>query len=131
MACKGIQPRPSKTCIANLNTLITIKTRTKSSSNTDSAEPNLDLVDLAQVWAMVTSVKGEEIFEGSSVVGNITNEFYIRYNPDLNIDVTYNISLEGNYYKIEDIIPNLEFSNRLTVLRCSKRGLDSLRVNEL
>jgi hypothetical protein len=131
MACKGIKPKPSKTCIGNFKTLITIKTRTKSASNTDSAEPNLVLAKLIDVWAMAKSVKGEEIFNGSSIVGNITDEFYIRYNPDIDIDITHNVVLNGDYLKIEDIIHNLEQASQLTVLRCSKRGLNTLRVNEL
>ena len=129
--CARIKPKPYKICTGNLRYQITIKSRTKNAVNTTSIEPNLALADVATLWAMQRSVNGEEIFNGTDIVAKITDEFYIRYNTSVSITKTNIVGSNGSLYNIEDIIPNLEGKRQFTVLRCSKRGLDTLAVNKL
>lgn len=129
--CTRIKPKAYKICTGDLRYQITIKSRTKSATNTSAVEPNLTLADVATIWALQKSVNGEEIFNGTDIVSKITDEFYIRYNPSLIITKTNIVGSNGSLYNIEDIIPNLEGRRQLTVLRCSKRGTDTLSVNKL
>lgn len=129
--CARIKPKPYKICTGDLRYQITIKSRTKSAVNSTSVEPDLLLADVATAWAMQRSVNGEEIFNGTDIVAKITDEFYIRYNPSLTITKTNIVACGGNLYNIEDIIPNLQGMRQFAVLRCSKRGTDSLSVNKL
>lgn len=131
MTCARIKPKPYKICTADYRYQITIKSRTKSAVNSASVEPNLNLATITTVFAMQKSVNGEEIFEGTNIVGKITDEFYIRYNAALIINKTNIVDSNGSLYLIEDIIPDLHGGKETTVLRCSKRGLNTLNVNKL
>jgi len=129
--CTRIKPKPYKICTGDFRYQITIKTRTKGATNSSTAEPDLTLATIATLWAMQKSVNGEEIFNGTDMIAKITDEFYIRYNTAVTITKTNIIGFDGNLYNIEDIIPNQSGRRQITILRCSKRGTDTLSVNKL
>ena len=129
--CTRIKPKPYKICTGDLRYQIIIYSRTKSAVNSTNVEPNLTLATVSTLWAMQKSVNGEEIFNGTDIIGKITDEFYIRYNPSVSITKTNIVGSNGNLYNIEDFIPNLEGRRQFSVIRCSKRGSDTLNVNKL
>ncbi len=129
--CTRVKPKPYKICTGDFRYQITIKSRTKSAQNSSLVEPNLTLADVATLWAMQKSVNGEEIFNGTDIVGKITDEFYIRYNTAITVNKTNIISSSGSLYNIEDIIWDYQGRRQLTVFRCSKRGDQTLSVNKL
>lgn len=129
--CTRIQPKPYKICTGDLRYQLVLYSRTKSAVNTTNVEATLTLSTVATLWAMQRSVNGEEIFNGTDIIGKITDEFYIRYYPTLNINKINIIGYQGNLYNIEDFIPNLEGRRQFSVIRSSKRGTDTLNVNKL
>lgn len=129
--CTRIKPKPYKICTGDLRYQIIVYSRTKSAVNSTNVEPTLTLATVATLWAMQKSVNGEEIFNGTDIIGKITDEFYIRYNPSITITKTNIVGSNGSLYNIEDFIPNLEGMRQFSVIRCSKRGTDTLNVNKL
>ncbi len=129
--CTRIKPKPYKICTSDFRYQITINTKTKSATNTSAAEPLVIVTGNSTVWAMQKSVNGEEIFNGTDIIGRITDEFYTRYNSALNLTTTGNITSDGQYYEIQEIVPNVEGRRQLTKFRCIKRGSALLEVNKL
>lgn len=130
--CTRIKPKPYKICTGDLRYQIKILSRTKVSNNIGLAEPNIIVATIKTIWSMQKSVNGEEIFNDTNmVVGKITDEFYVRYSELTGINKTNIISCNGNFYSIENIIPDLQARRQFGVLRCCVRGPDYLQVNEL
>jgi head-tail adaptor len=130
--CARIKPKPYKICTGDLRYQITIQQRTKLSNNLGNAEPNIKLTTIKTIYALQKSVNGEEIFNDSNlVIGKITDEFYVRYQELSGITKTNIISSNGNFYVIQNIIPDLQGRRQFGVLRCSFKGPNTLQVNEL
>ena len=123
--CARIKSKPSKTCIGNMRSYISIYKKTKQATNTTAVDPNLNLSLVASMWAMQKSVNGEEIFDGVNMIGKITNHFYIRYGS-VAVNKTHILQFDGNNYEIVEIIPNLEGKYETIVLKCSIRGSSDL-----
>lgn len=129
--CTRIKPKPYKICTGDLRYQITIKSRTKGATNSSAAEPDLTLTDIVTVWAMQKSINGDEIFNGTNMVAKITDEFYFRYIPSLIIDKSNIVAHNGELFNIEEIDLNVEGRRQFSMLKCSKRGTDTLSVNKL
>lgn len=129
--CARIKPSAYKVCTGDLRSFITIKKRTKASTNTTAVDPLANLTTVETAWAYAKSVNGEEIFDGVNMVGKITNWFYMRYNPDIKITKGYIVEYDGYRYEIIEIIPNLEGRYTFTALKCTIRGLDTLENTKL
>ena len=119
--CARIKRRPSKVCIGDMKSYISIYTKTKQATNTSSINPNLNLTLVASMWAMQKSVSGEEIFDGVNMIGKITDQFFIRYGS-ITINKTHILQYNGNNYNIAEVIPNLEGDSEFMVLKCSISG---------
>jgi len=128
--CTRIKPAPYKVCTGDLRFSLVIKSRTKSATN-GSVEPELNLATVATIFVMQKSIKGSEIFNGTDIVGQITDAFYFRYNPNLSIDITNIAQLGGEFYTVEEVDLNLEGRRQFGMIKCSKRGIDTLLVNRL
>lgn len=130
--CDRIKPKSYKICVGDLRYQITIQSRTKTSNNIGLAEPNVMLTTLKTIYSLQQSINGEEIFNDSNiVVGKITDLFYIRYADLGGIDKTDIIISNGNFYVIQDIIPNLQGRRQFGVLKCYVRGLSTLQDNQI
>lgn len=130
--CERIKPRPYKSCVGDLRYQIKIYDRTKIANNIGLAEPNIVIALVKTIWAQPKSVNGEEIFnESNMVVGKITDEFMVRYGEINGINKTNIIGFNGNFYSIENIIPDLQGRRQRSVLRCCLRGPDYLQANEV
>lgn len=130
--CERIKPSKYKICTGDLRYQIKIYQRTKVGNNLGLAEPNIIITLLKTIWAMQKSVNGEEIFnDANMVIGKITDEFYIRFPEVSGITQTNIISSNGNFYTVENIIPDLQGRRQFSVLRCCKRGPDYLQSSEL
>jgi hypothetical protein len=125
--CARIKPRPSKACIGQMRSYISIYKKTKQATNTTAVDPNLNLTLVASMWAMQKSVNGEEIFDGVNMIGKITDQFFIRYGS-ITLNKTHILQFDSNNYDIVEVIPNLEGKYEFMALKCSKRG-DSTLVN--
>lgn len=108
-----------------MNCYISFYKKVKSATNTTAIDPNLNLNPIASMWARQDSVNGEEIFDGVNITGKITNKFYIRYDS-INLNKTYILEYNNNFYEIVDIDPNLHGRNETIVIKCSIRGNSSL-----
>lgn len=78
------------------------------------------------VWAALQTIKGEDIFDGTNVVGTATHNFFIRAIRTLTAETW--LEYNGEYYDVLDI-QNYEERNQFMVLRCSVRGDTSKETN--
>jgi len=132
MTCNNrIKRRPSKVCIGHLDLLITLKQKTKTATNNSNINSRINLGNSQDVWAFLKSAQGEEIFDGINMIGKITHNFYIRYNPQFKIDKTFIVEFENNRYNIVEILENLEGQRELTLLKCSISGSTQLESTKL
>jgi len=129
--CTRIKPAPYKICTGDLRYPLIIKSRTKNATNSSNVEPTLTLTTVTTIYAMQKSIKGNEIFNGTDIVGQITDAFYFRYNPNLDITLTNIADFSGELFTVEEVDLNIEGRREFGMIKCSKRGIDTLLVNEL
>ena len=129
--CTRIKNNPYKICIGDLRYPLIIYSRTKNATNSSNPEPTITLTTIATVYAMQKSIKGDQIFNGTDIVGQITDAFFFRYNPNLEIDLTNIVDYGGELYTVEEVNLSLEGRKQFGSIKCSKRGIDTLKVNLL
>ncbi len=125
MSCKRITKKADIVCVGNLDELITLYTRDiQPPTNVKYTEKLSGGID---VWAMVKTTAGTEIFDSTNqLIGNATHQFIIRY--DDTITAEHWLEFDTRYFDVLDI-EKLNENKRFMILRCSERGKTSSRVN--
>jgi head-tail adaptor len=88
--------------LGSMDKLITLYSRNILPYN-DNTNPNFleSLTNARTVWASVECVKGVTVFDSVSLDRiSITDEIYLRYQPDYPITIENWVLFDGNYYKI-------------------------------
>ena len=129
--CTKIKNNPYKVCIGDLRYPMTIKARTKNATNSSNPEPTITLTTVATIYAMQKSIRGSELFNGTDIVGQITDMFIFRYDPNIDINLTHIIDFDGDLYTVEEVNLDMEGRRRFGNIKCSKRGIDTLQTNLL
>jgi len=78
------------------------------------------------VWAMVETVDGKTMFDGSNIERVITNNFYIRYDQTVNSETW--IQFKNKNYNIV-VSQDFEERNEILKLPAYERGLSNNPVN--
>lgn len=131
-ACKFIIKPRRNIQIGDLNTPITIVTRIKKANNTTSQDVLLDQENLvANTWALQVDVNGEDIFNGTNLLGKVSTHFYIRRDSTKKIKVEHMIISRGEAYKILEVMPNLHGEGLFVMLKCNHTGLSNINLNIL
>lgn len=116
-------------CSSDFNKIISIQTRNiiAPTNFDDDVDYSEEFIAFHTFWAMVETVTGESIFDGSNIKRVITHRFYIRYIPGITFENWLDYS--GKRYMIVDV-ENINEQNDYILLRCNTRGDASLSVNE-
>jgi head-tail adaptor len=102
---------------------ISVRTLTAPTSGVDFTEV---LSNTKTVRAMVETVNGKEVFDGTNLIGVATHFFYIRA---LSGQTAENwVKFKDDYYDILDVMTFAE-DDRFQVLRCNVRGSTNQPVN--
>jgi SPP1 family predicted phage head-tail adaptor len=125
--CQKLRSRIRKPCLGDLNTEITLQSRSITPSATVSIDFTETFTGLATVWASIKTVRGKTEFDGANVEREITHEFIARFLSG--IDTETWVLFEGIRY---DIIKteDLEERHEFMLLMCSKLGPDTIPVND-
>ena len=123
--CKKIQVNRTQVCIGDMNRQITLHTRSITGLS-DGVDFDETLSAPTVVWAAIQTIKGEDIFDGTNVIGTATHNFFIRAINTLTAETW--LEYNGEYYDVLDI-QNYEERNQFMVLRCSVRGDTSKETN--
>ena len=127
MSCKNnITIKSPYICIGSLNKKIKLKDRDIVTPNNDEMQYDEKFVDDSEVWSMVKTTNGIEIFDGTNTLGVATHIFYIRYYEGLTSE--YFIEYNNKNYRILQI-ENLEEDDEYLKISCTLRGDISLDTN--
>ena len=91
-----------KVDLGSMDKLITLYSRNIMSYN-DNTNPNFaeSLTNARTVWAAIECVSGVTVFDSVSLNRiTITDEIYLRYQPDYPITIENWVLFDTNYYKI-------------------------------
>jgi len=127
--CKNIRGVKRGICIGDLDVKIKVQVRTLNApeSGTDF---DLTFADEKEVWAMVKTVRGTELFDGVSLTNAYTHEFYIRYSSDFTIDAQNWLEWKNEKYDIVDV-ENLDERNEFLLLKAIKKGDKDINANKV
>lgn len=115
-----------KVCIGDLKSIITIKRRTLSTPDLDGVDYDLNFENKQDVYAMLVTKSGTQIFDGTSLLGVATHYFYIRFMDDLSLSCW--VEHQDKNYKILDI-EDIDERNEWLILRCAKMGDSTINAN--
>ena len=124
--CVKIQRKKRQPCIGDMNELITLQGRvlTAPTSGVDASEEFTD--SNTDVWALVETVSGEVIFDGTGQERDVTHKFIVRF-----IDgVTSETWILFNSERL-DILGVEDYDERhdFLLLRATNRGIDTNEAN--
>lgn len=115
-----------KICTGDLRHKIKLQTKTLSGTHFDSIDFIDEFTDVADVWAAIENVSGEEIFSKINTDEAITHRFYIRYRNDITQENW--ILYKDERYKIVNIT-NIAERNKYLVLEANIKGDDVLKAS--
>ena len=124
--CIKIRAKSRKLCSGDLNQSIIVQTRSIAAPDQDEVNFDEDFVNTSTVFAMVETTKGDEIFDGTNIIGVATHNFYIRFFANVTFENW--VEFKGQKYKILDS-ENLDEKDEFYKLRCTKRGDTGFKVN--
>jgi len=113
--------------LGDLKHRITIKSRAIKAPIDASENYGLDFKDLIVVWASIKTIKGDVIFDSTTMDKSISHIMTIRYLPFLTQE--YWITYNQKYYdiiRVQDINEQMRFQ----ILYCNLRGDMNKEVNK-
>lgn len=113
-------------CAGDLSKRIYVEVRTIMPPVDGGVDYSEEFTERKPLWAMVETVNGAQIFDGTNIVGQISHRFTVRWRKDLTIQSW--VEYQGQKYKIINI-ENQNQRNRFLILSCTVRGDADLRVN--
>ena len=126
--CKRIRGRKQVICIGDLDRLITIKDReiqepgSVDNTNKYYFTEAFGNAYSPEVWAMRISVNGKTVFDEVNVETIVTDEYYIRYDPQ----ITAEYWIEDNGERFDIITTqDIDGDNEYMKLNCTNRGLST------
>jgi len=125
--CQKLRSRIRKPCLGDLNTEITLQSRSIKPPLDDSIDFLEVFSGIAVVWSSIKTVRGKTEFDGADIERDITHEFVTRFISGVDSEAW--VLLEGNRY---DIIKaeDLEERHEFMLLMCAKLGPDTVPVND-
>ena len=125
--CDKIVKKNRGICIGALNKLIIIQTRAITSpiagSNTNFTE---SFTNLKTVWALINTVSGETLFDGTGIERVVTHVFFIR--KLANVSIEHWIKYNSEYYDILNV-ENFDEDGLFLKINTAKRGTTSNSAN--
>lgn len=126
--CVKITRTSKRVCIGALNKKITIKIRTLTPPVGGHVDYGETFTDFKEVWAMCDTVTGVSIFDNATnIERTITNDFYIRFIPDITIEEW--VQYSNNYYDIV-LVENFGIDDRFYRIRTVLRGPTDKPINK-
>lgn len=126
--CSTIQRKKRKICIGDMDEQIVLQSRNITPPATDGVDFSETFTGKATVWAMVNTVSGQTLFDGTGTERDITHEIGIRFLSG----VTAEDWVLFNDERIDIVdVQDLEERHEFMLLKCSNRGTTANAANEL
>ena len=120
--CVKIRGKRRQLCIGDLDRLIEIQIRGITAPKNNNFDYDESFLTSLQVFAMVETSRGVAIFDATNIERLLTHLFYIRFQPDLDINTWVNYN--NVRYDILDV-ENLDERSEYILLRTTNRGPDT------
>jgi len=125
--CIPIINKKKEVCIGAMNKRIIIQIRTITPPELGGVDCGELITDRRKVWAFIRTVKGETLFNNTSIQRVMTHEFYIRYFSDVTFEKNW-IEYKNEYYDIIDV-ENINLENKYYLISANRRGIKSNKAN--
>lgn len=134
--CQNIRSKRRKVCIGDLDRVITLENRSIQPP-TDATDYTILFTDetaggqlpSAEIFALIETVTGEEIFDGHNIGTPITHHIYIPYIEGVTPETWVKLE-NGERLDIADV-ENLDERNEFYKLRCTLTGDQSKSNNSI
>jgi SPP1 family predicted phage head-tail adaptor len=88
---------------------------------------NENFTEQRNMAASIETVRGEEVFDGTGTVEEVTHKFVVKYQPNITFENW--VSYKNKRYRIVDV-ENQNERNRFYIIRATIRGVNTLEVNK-
>ena len=124
--CVPIRRKKRDVCIGDMRDKVTIQTRAITVPGANSVDFGESFSADQDVWALVETKTGTQIFDGTNIVGVATHNIYIRFIAGVTFQKW--LRFKNITYDILDV-QNLEERDEFYLLRCSLRGDEAEQIN--
>jgi len=121
MKCVRLPGTKHGICAGDLTKKITVSVRSLEAPDGSSVDFSEDFTTKKEVWAMVRTTDGTELFDGVNLSNAYTHEFYIRFIPGSTITVEDWVEFNSARFKIESVV-NLEESDQFYQIKAKFTG---------
>lgn len=90
---------------------------------TDNTDFNIQFVNPYNTWGYFKSRKGILTLDDANIADDVTDLFFMRYNPDILITSEKWLQYKDKYFRIEKVT-NLNHDDRFLMLELKERGED-------
>ena len=125
--CTKKKRRNRTVCAGSLNKRIEIQSRTIRGARPGQKKFSEEFKEKNEVWAMLETTRGTQLFDGTDLMDGITHIFYIRFQE--NITQENWILFEDRRFDILDV-EDLDENHEFLKLSCNERGNKNVKVNE-
>ena len=125
--CNNIPRKNTRYCVGDFRKQIEIKVRDITVPVGSSVDHGELFTDFLTVRAIVETLSGVEIFDGTNtMVGVATHQFIINFRPGVTFENM--VVFKGKNYRILDVT-NIDEEDRFLKIRATERGVNTLPVN--
>ena len=124
--CVNIPRKNIRYCVGDFRKEIEIKVRDITVPVGSSVDHGELFTDFLTVRAIVETLGGVEIFDGTNTIGVATHQFIIDFRPGVTFENM--VVFKGKNYRILDVT-NIDEEDRFLKIRATERGIESLPVN--
>jgi len=125
-SCAKIRIKRRSICIGDLKYLIELNNRAIQAPELGSVDYDETFTPTETVRAAIETKSGETIFDQSNTEHSVTHRFYIRFLSGVTAETW--IKFDSDLYDILTV-ENLDGQNRFLLLRCTIRGLSTVKTN--
>lgn len=125
--CTYKKRKHRKVCIGDMDTLILLQNRAIVGPTDGGVDFTEDFSDTGEVWALVETVTGLTVFDGTNTEVVVTHQFYVNYDPTIEANSSW-IELDGEKYNILTV-EDLDERHEILLLNANLRGTTTKQVN--
>ena len=125
VVCVKIRGKRRQLCIGDLDRMIAIQSRSIKAPAGDLVDYDEEFVTTQEVWSMLQTTRGSQLFDSVEISNPFTHLFYVVYIAGITFEnwILYN----GIKYEIRDV-EDLDERNEFLCIRCIKKG-DNVEAN--
>jgi len=114
-------------CAGDMDKIISVFVRSIVPPSGLDVDFNENFTEQRNMAASIETVRGEEVFDGTGTVEEVTHKFVVKWQPNITFENW--VSYKNKRYRIVDV-ENQNECNRFYIIRATIRGVNTLEVNK-